>query len=156
MKCESVDCCRSGSWSDVLTLIAIGLVVVAIIVTIAKGGCDCEGHAEQCEAAHEDLYMIVGELEDSHNRDIQELKISCEAGRCNCNCDCDCDCDCEAGRCDCEDGRCDCDCDCDDAPEPAPEPVVELESAVEYKSSCPGGVCPQTRPSRRGLFGWRR
>ena len=136
MKCESVGCCRSGSWSDVLTLIAIGLVVVAIIVTIAKGGCDCEGCGEQCEAAHEELYMIVGELEDTHNRDIQELRISCE------------------------DGRCDCDCDCDDAPEPAkepaPGPAVELEPAVEYKSSCPGGVCPQTRPSRRGLFGWRR
>ena len=132
MKCESVGCCRSGSWSDVLTLIAIGLVVVAIIVTIAKGGCDCEGCGEECEAAHEEFYMIVGELEDSHNRDMQELRSSCEAGRCN--------------------------CDCDEAPEPVveSEPVVELEPAVEYKSSCPGGVCPQTRPSRRGLLGWRR
>ena len=157
MKCEEL------SWSDVVSLVAAGLAAIAVVVAIAavqaiaKGGCDCEECGEQCESAHEELHMIAGELEDSHNRDMQgiageieKLRSSCEAGRCSC--DCDCDCDCEAGRCDCEAGRCDCDCDCDEAP----EPVVESEPVAEYESPCPGGVCPQTRPSRRGLLGWRR
>ena len=139
MKCEKL------SWSDVVSLVAAGLAAIAVVVAIAavqaiaKGGCDCEGCGEQCEAAHEDLYMIAGELEDSHNRDMQGIAVAIEELKA----------DCKAGR---------CSCDCDEAPEPVveSEPVVELEPAVEYKSSCPGGVCPQTRPSRRGLFGWRR